>query len=166
MSIHPSARASHQRVVPFFTAVVAVLAALGTLYSHHRSIQALAMRNDVVLLTAKASDQYQYYQTQQLKGTLYQALKMPKDAAREQQISLPVYVEAKGLEKQADQDQERAEALLSSFETLEISTTLFEISIAFASIAALTYARIPLWLGAGLTAVGFVVGIIGYFQAH
>ena len=165
MSIHPSTQASHERLVPFFTAVVAVLAALGTLYSHHRSIQALALRNDAVLLTAKASDQYQYYQSQQLKVTLYQALKMPKEAAKEQQASLPVYTEAKGFEERADHEQDRAELLLNSFETLEISTTLFEISIAFASIAALTYARIPLWLAAGLTAVGLVVGIIGDFQA-
>ncbi len=165
MSIHPSTQASHERLVPFFTAVVAVLAALGTLYSQHRSIQALALRNDAVLLTAKASDQYQYYQTQQVKATLYQALKMPKEAAQEQRASLSVYTEGKGFEERADHEQSRAEALLSSFETLEIATTLFEISIAFASIAALTYARIPLWLGAGLTFVGLVVGIIGYFQA-
>lgn len=165
MSIHPNTQASHERLVPFFTAVVAVLAALGTLYSHHRSIQALALRNDAVLLTAKASDQYHYYQSQQLKVTLYQALKMPKEATKEQNASLPVYTEAKGLEERADHEQDRAELLLNSFETLEIATTMFEISIAFASIAALTYARIPLWLAAGLTAVGAVVGIIGFFQA-
>jgi hypothetical protein len=166
VSIHPSTQASHERLVPFFTAVVAVLAALGTLYSHHRSIQALALRNDAVLLTAKASDQYNYYQGQQLKVTLYQALKLPKEAAQEQRASLPIYSEAKVLEEQANHDQDRAEALLSSFETLEIATTLFEISIAFASIAALTYARIPFWLAGGLTVVGLVVGIIGYFQAQ
>ena len=39
--IHPATQ-PHERLVPFFTAVVAVLAALGTLYTHHRSIQALA----------------------------------------------------------------------------------------------------------------------------
>ena len=166
MSGHAATQPSHERIVPFFTAVVAVLAALGTLYSHHRSIQALALRNDAVLLTAKASDQYNYYQGQQLKVTLYQALKLPKEAEHEQTASIPIYLNAKGIEKKAEFEQDRAESLLSSFETLEIATTLFEISIAFASIAALTYARIPLWLGAGLTAVGLVVGVIGYFQAH
>jgi len=166
VSIHPSTQASHERIVPFFTAIVAVLAALGTLYSHHRSIQALALRNDAVLLTAKASDQYNYYQTQQLKVTLYQALKMPKEASQEQSASLPVYSDAKALEERADGERDHAEALLNSFETLEIATTLFEIAIAFASIAALTYARIPLWLGAGLTLAGLVLGLYGYFQAH
>ncbi len=164
--IHPSAQPQHERLVPFFTAVVAVLAALGTLYSHHRSIQALALRNDAVLLTQKASDQYQYYQSKLLRVTLYQALKLPKDASNEQRSSLAVYTAAKHLEEQADREQDHAEALLTSFETLEIATTLFEISIAFASIAALTDARIPLWFGIGLTAIGMVLGIIGYFQAH
>ena len=164
--IHPAARPQHERLVPFFTAVVAVFAALGTLYSHHRSIQALALRNDAIVLTEKASDQYQYYQTKQLRATLYQALKMPKAASAEQRSSLPVYSEAKRFEEQAGHEQDRAEALLASFETLEIATTLFEISIAFASIAALTAARLPLWFGIGLTAIGLVTGIIGYIQAH
>jgi len=164
--IHPSAQPQHERLIPFFTAVIAVLAALGTLYSHHRSIQALALRNDAVLLTEKASDQYQYYQSKQLRVTLYQALKMPKEASAEQHSSLAVYAEAKHLDEKADHEQDHAEALLTSFETLEIATTLFEISIAFASIAALTDARLPLWFAMGLTAIGLVVGIIGYFQAH
>ena len=103
-----------------------------------------------MLLTQKASDQYQYYQSKQLKVTLYQALKLPKDASTEQRSSLAVYTQAKHFEEQADREQDHAEALLSSFETLEIATTLFEISIAFASIAALTDARIPLWFGVGL----------------
>jgi len=163
--IHSPAR-QQQRLIPFFTAIVAVLAALGTLYSHHRSIQALALRNDAIVLTEKASDQYQYYQSKQLRVTLYQALKMPKEASVEQRSSLPVYAEAKRFEEEADQKQDRAEALLRSFETLEIATTLFEISIAFASISALMGARLPIWLCIALCATGLVTGIIGYVQAH
>jgi hypothetical protein len=164
--IHSTARPQQQRLIPFFTAIVAVLAALGTLYSHHRSIQALALRNDAIVLTEKASDQYQYYQSKQVRVTLYQALKMPKEASVEQRSSLPVYAEAKRFEEEADQKQDRAEALLKSFETLEIATTLFEISIAFASISALMGARLPIWLCIALCATGLVTGIIGYVQAH
>ncbi|MGC2131101.1 MAG: DUF4337 family protein [Candidatus Aquilonibacter sp.] len=163
---HTAARPRADRLIPFFTAIVAVLAALGTLYSHHRSIQALALRNDAVLLTQKASDQYQYYQSKQLKVTLYRALKLPKDATTEERSSLTVYSEAKKLEEQADRDQDRAEALLKSFETLEIATTLFEISIAFASISALMGARLPIWLCVALSASGIITGIIGYLQAY
>jgi hypothetical protein len=165
VSAHSGERVSQQRLIPFFTAIVAVLAALATLYSHHRSIQALALRNDAIVLTEKASDQYQYYQSQQLKVTLYRALKLPKEAADEEHSSLPVYAEAKRFEAEADQEQERAEQLLKSFETLEIATTIFEIAIAFASISALMGARLPIWLCAAMCAAGLIVGVIGYFQA-
>jgi hypothetical protein len=175
----PAAGAHHDRMVPFFTAILAVLAALGTLFSHHRSIQALALRNEALLLTAKASDQYGYYQTEQLKVTLYQALlstEASRDEAQrgtlraaldaEQRSSIGVASRAKNLEAQASQQLDHAQSLLTSFETLEISTTLFEISIAFASIAALTDARLTLWIGAFLSLFGLVLAIVGYFQAH
>lgn len=156
----------HARLVPFFTAMVAVLAALGTLYSHHRSIQALALRNQAVLLTAKATDQYNHYETTQLRATLYQLEKMPKALADEERSSIGIYNRAKSYENEADALQDRAVALLTSFETLEIATTLFEISIAFASIAALTGTRSTLIVALCLCAAGLVIGIIGYFQAH
>jgi hypothetical protein len=173
------AATAHDRLVPFFSAIVAVLAALGTLFSHHRSIQALALRNQALLLTAKATNQYQYYQTQQLKVTLYKAMlseialadtadrnKLRSDAANEQKSSEGVYLKADSLEKEAEKDDDGAVGLLRSFETLEVATTLFEISIAFASIAALTRARLMLWVALTLTSVGLVVGIVGYLQAH
>ncbi|HEY5350264.1 MAG TPA: DUF4337 family protein, partial [Candidatus Lustribacter sp.] len=163
----------------FFTAILAVLAALGTLYSHHRSIGALSLRNQAILVTAKASDQYSYYQTKQLKIALYQALLAADGSSSparvrtlrsametEQRSSLAVFAQAKQLEREAADDQSHAESLLASFETLEIATTLFEISIAFASIAALTDARIALVAGAVLSAIGLVLGIFGYLQAH
>lgn len=156
----------HARLVPFFTAIVAVLAALGTLYSHHRSIQALALRNQAVLLTAKATDQYNHYETAQLRATLYELMKMPKALAEEERTSIGIYNQATSYEKEADGLQDRAVSLLTSFETLEIATTLFEIAIAFASIAALTGTRLTLVVAACLCAAGVVLGIIGYFQAH
>jgi hypothetical protein len=156
----------HGRLVPFFTAMVAVLAALGTLYSHHRSIQALALRNHAVLLTAKATDQYNHYETTQLRATLYELNKMPNALAEEERTSYGVLAQAKSYENEADVEQDHATSLLKSFETLEIATTLFEISIAFASIAALTGTRLTLIVAACLCATGAVIGIIGYFQAN
>jgi hypothetical protein len=145
--------------------MVAVLAALGTLYSHHRSIQALALRNEAVLATAKATDQYNHYETTQLRITLYQLNKMPNALSEEERVSYGVLNQAQAYEREADADQKRATSLLTSFETLEIATTLFEISIAFASIAALTGTRLTLIVAACLCAAGAVIGIIGYFQA-
>jgi len=154
------------RLTAFFTAIAAVLAAIGTLYAHGRSIQALAIRNQAVLSTLKATDRYNYWQSKQLKVTLYEALHERKESLEEQRAALAVYDSARALEVQAAEERDQSSVLLHSFETLEIATTLFEISIAFASIAALTGTRILLWSGMVLTALGVILGLLGYFQAH
>lgn len=146
--------------------MVAVFAALGTLYSHHRSIQALSLRNEAVLLTAKATDQYNHYETTQLRVTLYELEKKPNALAEEERASIGIYNQAKSYESEATSLQNHATSLLTSFETLEVATTLFEIAIAFASIAALTGGRVTLVVAACLCAAGILVGIIGYFQAN
>lgn len=146
--------------------MVAVLAALGTLYSHHRSIQALSLRNQAVFYTAKATDQYNHYETTQLRVTLYELMKRPSELAEEERSSIGIYNQAKKYEQEATDLQDQAVSFLTSFETLEIATTLFEIAIAFASIAALTGTRLTLVVAICLCAAGIVVGIIGYFQAH
>lgn len=172
-----SAPTTSDRPVAFFTALVAVLAALCTLFSNHRSIVALSLRNEALLTTAQASDQYGYYQSKQLKVTMYQALiasnangpgaqAMRESLRDEQRSSIAVFARAKAFEAQSTQEQAHAQALLHSFETLEIATTLLEISIAFASIAALTHLRLTLWVGVALSSIGVVLGVAGYFQAH
>jgi hypothetical protein len=154
------------KLTAFATTIIAVLAALATLFAHGRSIHALAFRNQAVLLTAKASDLYDYYQTKQLKVTLYTALNDRAQMRDEQRSSLAIYSQAKELEQQAADENARSDKLLGSFETLEIATTLFEIAIAFASISALTETRYMLWSGIILSAIGIVVGLIGYFAPH
>ena len=174
-----SAPAAHgDRSVAFFTAIVAVLAALGTLFANHTSIQTLSVRNDVLLHSQQATDRFAYYQNKQLKVTLYQALLTSQLArgngaaairhamAEEQRSSFGVYAQGKALEARAETEKEHADGLFHAYETLEIATTLFEISIAFASIAALTQVRITLWAACVLTAIGAVTAVIGYLQAH
>jgi Domain of unknown function (DUF4337) len=156
----------HVRFVPFFTAVIAVFAALGTLYSHHRSIQALDARNRAVLLTARATDQYNHYEVTQLRATIYQLMNKSSALSEEERTSKATYDKAKTYESEAASLENRATSLLTSFETLEIATTLFEISIAFASISALTGTRSTLIVAVCLCVAGAVIGVIGYFQVH
>jgi hypothetical protein len=167
----------HDKLVPLAAAIIAVLAALGTLFAHHRSIQALSEKNEAIILTARSADRYQYYQSQRTRVTLYNALissGLVKDVQREQALrkvadhedeaSLATLVEAHQLEAQSITRQEHAERLLGSFETLEIATTLFEIAIVFTSISALTDTRILLWAGITMSAIGIALGIVGYLQ--
>ncbi len=60
--------ASHgNRLVSLAAAIIAVLAALGTLYSHHRSISALSVKNAAILTQARATDTYNAYEAKQIR---------------------------------------------------------------------------------------------------
>ncbi len=169
----------HDRLIPLAAAIIAVLAALGTLFSHHRSIVALSTKNEAILLQSKASDQYNYYEAKRIKYTVYSAIastgiardpavrkSMEQTADHEQTSSLATLTRAQGLERQADEEQKRSEVILKSFETLEIATTLFEVAIVLISISALSETRAMLYFGCALSAVGIIFLATGLLQAH
>ena len=175
---HAHISRGHDPLIPMVAASIAVLAALGTLASHHRSIEAITMKNHAILTTVKASDQYTAYQTKRIRVALYSTLlsgdvisrpkarsTAQKSLDHEQASSLAVLQDAKKLENQAAREQDQSESLMSSFVTLEIATTLFEIAIVLSSISALTESRVLLWVAIGISAIGVVLLPIGYF-AH
>jgi hypothetical protein len=165
------------RVTSLAAAVVAVLAAFGTLYSHHRSISALTAKNQAILAQARATDTYNAYEAKQIRYNIYQALlatdivtnaesraRMQSVAQREQTSSPILLEQAKAFEKQAELADERSETSLKSYETLLFATTLFEISIIVVSLAALGPIRVFVPLGSALSAVGIVLLVLGLFQ--
>jgi Domain of unknown function (DUF4337) len=167
------------RLIPLIAAIIAVLAALGTMVSHHRSVEAITSKNNAILTTAKASDQYNTYATKRVRVTMLSTFLMA-DVIRdskartktqtaldhEQATSVAVLAEAQRLEKRAAEEQEESEVLMSSFVTLEVGTTLFEIAIVLSSISALTYSRGLLWVAVGISAIGIVLVVVGYLQPH
>lgn len=175
---HEHAR-SGDWLVPLTSAIIAVLAALGSLFAHHMSIQALYLKNQALHETIKASDQFAYYQAKRVRVGIYSAL-LAADVARdekgranlkaavnhEETSSLAVLGDAKALEAEASHQEDHAETELSSFATFEIATTLFEIAIVLASISALTRARVLLWTGAGLSAIGVALMILAFIQSR
>jgi hypothetical protein len=168
------------RLAPVATAVFAVLAALGTLFSHHRSILVLTAKNEAILTQARASDRYNSYESKRIRYHVFQALLaagLPPDPAERTRLtetadkldkaSLETLAEASGLEQQSNQREGEAATLLKSYETLEVGTTFCEISIVIASISALAYrTRVFLAIGAALCATGVVFLAFGYFQGH
>ena len=167
------------RLVPLAAAIIAVLAALGTLFSHHRSISALTAKNEAILTQARASDRYNSYEAKQVRYNVYSAflaagLPRAQDgkvivqnlAKREQASSLATYADAARYEKMAQDKEEESNLILKSYETLEIGTTFCEIAIVLVSISALASTRIFLTIGSGLAAIGLAFLIYGYFQAH
>jgi hypothetical protein len=168
-----------QRIVPLVSAIIAVLAALGSLFAHHKSIQALAIKNQAIHAGIKASDQYAYYQAKRMRVSEYRALidagvvrdakalaTMKKVVDREEIASLSVLGDARSQESAAEAQEDRSQIELQSFQTFEIAATLFEISIVLVSISALTSARARFWTSCGISAIGIVLLLVAYVQGR
>jgi hypothetical protein len=168
-----------RKLVSLAAAIIAVLAALGTLFSHHRSISALTEKNVAILTQARASDRYNSYEAKQVRYNVYTAFLtagLPKAQAgkdfvkkladKEKASSLATFADAENLDKTARDKEEHSEIILKSYETLEIGTTFCEIAIVLVSISALASTRIFLTIGSSLAAFGLAFLIFGYFQAH
>jgi hypothetical protein len=170
---------SSNRLVSLATAIIAVLAALGTLFAHHRSISALSSKNAAILSQARATDTYNAYEAKQTRSNIYRALlasdlvKNTATRARLESVadgesaSAPAVLEkAKALEKQAADEDDRSELILKSYETLQFATTAFEISIVLVSISALAGSRIFLPVGCALSGFGLILFVTGLIQSR
>ena len=125
-------------------AIVAVVAAIGTLLANHRSVQALDARSAASLAQARATF----------------AVVSVVDERKPQSLGA-VIQQGRELEKQAAIAEQRSDTLLSSYELIEYGTTICEIAIVFVSVSAL--ARKP-WLffsGLGAGALSVAIIIIG-----
>ncbi len=165
------------RITSVVIAVVAVLAALGTLFAHHRSIEALTTKNQAILSQARASDAYGKYEAKQVRYQVAQTLiasdisrtqagrqALVELANRERDTSPAVLAKAQTLEASSEADDVQSEKVLRSYETLQLATTFFEIAIVLVSISTLVRTRAFLTVGCTVSVVGVVFLIIGYFQ--
>ncbi|MGC1381597.1 MAG: DUF4337 family protein [Candidatus Baltobacteraceae bacterium] len=161
------------------TAIMAVLAALGTLFAHHRSISALSAKNQAILAQARATDSYNAYEAKQIRANIYRALlatelvrsaetraRLESVAEREESSSPGVLEKAQALEAQAGKDDARSEVVMRSYELLQFATTFFQIAIVVLSISALTATRILFPLGSALSAIGLILFVVGLVQSR
>ena len=167
------------RFIAAATAIIAVLAAISTLFTHHRSILALAAKNQAILTQSRATDYYTSYESKQVRHNFYDAL-LASDLVRKPNIRAYLssaskqqataaeedLSKARALETRADGDDVRSETILKSYETLQFGTTMLEVSIILLSISALSRARIFVWIGCGLSTVGLGFFIFGFLQAR
>lgn len=160
-----------EKLVPILAAVIAVFAALATLFANHSSISGLATKNEAILLQSKASDEWNYYQAKRLKYEISSAFvlsgaaiskaglsKLQSNAAKEDTESQDVQKDAQRIEAQSDDEYERADRFMQSYEKYEVAATFFEVSIVLVSITALMRTKVLLYVGCGATLVG-----IGFF---
>lgn len=165
-----------EKLVPVLAAVIAVCAALATLFANHSSITGLATKNEAILAMNKAADQFNYYESKRIKVQLNQALisagavqnaaglkTMQALMNKENTQAATILKGAQGLQKQSDDEYESAERYMKSYEKFEVSATLFEVSIVLVSITALMRTKTLLWIAGGATIVGVAFFAQGWF---
>lgn len=169
--------AEGERFIPVSTAIVAVLAALATLFSNHSSVSGLQARTQAGITQTKAADQYNYYEAKRIKAEVNQALleaglvtnpttrtSLQARIGKQNGDAAKILATAQAEEAQSEHEMEQAERAMGSYEAHEIAATLFEVSIVLLSITALTHKFKGLLTVAGIaTAAGlafFVAGLV------
>lgn len=163
--------AEGEKLVPILAAVIAVFAAIATLFANHSSISGLAMKNEAILATSKATDTWNYYQAKRLKLEVNRAIlisgaasdangrkAMQKTVAKEDSGSQSLLVKAQQLDAQSDDEYERSERFMQAYEKFEVAATLFQVSVVLVSITALMPTRALLYFVGVATIVG-----LGFF---
>ena len=166
--------ASGEKLVPVSAAIVAVFAAVATLFANHSSVSGLEKRTLAGITQTRAADRYNSYEASLVKVEVNQALaasgllanpaalhSMQDRIASQESVSSGTLKAAEAEEASAKTQLDQAERSLGSYEKYEISATLFDVSIVLVSITALMRkSKVTFWLGGVLTLIG-----VGYFVA-
>ncbi len=156
------------------TAIIAVLAAIASLESGTYSNSALLEKNEAVLLQAKASDQWAYYQAKGIKRNISSA-----EAAELQSLNEQASAEARkeadrygteqdgiskaaeDLEKQVTEHSRASEREMEHHHRFAYAVTTFQVAIALSAIAAITRRRMLWIVGLGISIVGLLCFVDG-----
>ncbi len=167
------------RWVPVIAALLAVLAAVSGYFGNLRSTQALFEKNEAIVATTESSDKYAEYQAERLKYYVLQtaldqgvnagghSAKLQAAAKRENaKTSGPrnPRLAAEAFKEKAKEHNVRSEQLLKQHETIEVATTLFEVSIVLVSITTLVGSRL-LPAAAGLASLIGVIFFVAGFRS-
>jgi hypothetical protein len=160
------------RWISLTTALLAALAAIGSLRAGATVNEALLLKTESTRLQAEASDQWAYYQAKGIKGAValgamsaWQAAGKQPPAALGAQVSRyaqeqgDIQRKATALERQRDERSRDADRLLEQHHHFATSVALFQIAIALGAIAALT--RTPLaWIASLLAGTAGIVAML------
>lgn len=155
------------RWISLTTALLAALAAIGSLRAGATVNEALLLKTESTRLQAEASDQWAYYQAKGIKGAVAQGAISAWQAAGKQppselstqvsryaQEQSDIQHKATALEQQRDERSRDADRLLEQHHHFAIAVALFQIAIALGAIAALTRVRL-VWFAS------LVTGLLG-----
>lgn len=151
---HNESREAWTLYLAISTALMAVLAALGSLFAGHHS-------NEALIAQIKTSDTWAHYQAKSIKSQITD-LKFTLKGEKADAEKLETYKkEQEELKKEAEKSAHESEYHLSHHVTLARSVTIFQICIAVSAIAMLTR-RKGLWYASmAFSIIGFILFIIG-----
>jgi hypothetical protein len=154
--------------IALFSAVLATLAAVVSLASGHTENDALYFKNEAVLMKARASDIWSYYQAEEIKRHIYEA-KGSSDPGTAKRIddyaakSKALRAQAEALDRKSVAADDEADHALHPHVKLSIAMTFLQVAIALASITALTRRRWLLWGAGASAAIGIALAVIAWF---
>lgn len=163
---------SFLRWISLTTALLAALAAIGSLRAGATVNEALILKTEATRLQAEASDQWAYYQAKGIKGAVaqgaqsaWQATGKPvppalvAQAARYAAEQSEIQRKAQELERQRDERSREADRLLEQHHHYAAAVALFQIAIALGAIAALTRVRLA-WVVSLITGAAGIAALV------
>ena len=147
--------------IALFSAILATLGAIVSFLGGHTQNDALYYKNEAVLMKARASDSWSYYQAEDVKRHLALAVAglqpgarsaSQADASKYETRARQLRAQAEGFDRKSEEADAESRRALAPHTLLAIAMTSIQIAIALASISALTKRR---WLltGGGIFAV-------------
>jgi hypothetical protein len=152
--------------VSLSTAIIAIVTALAGLYESQITSKTILTKNEAVLYQSQASDQWNFFQSKSVKAHIYSVnaelypnkaedFKKKAEAYKKEQEGIKA--EAKRIEALRDERNEESEHYYHKHHILSFAITFLQISIALASISALTKNK-KFWLGSLLlSAIGAAI---------
>lgn len=160
------------RWISLSTALLAALAAIGSLRAGATVNEALLLKTEASELQAQASDQWAFYQAKGIKGAVATATQgaweaagrtpPPALAARAERYAAEqgdIQAKARQFERERDARSHEADALLEQHHHYALAVALFQIAIALGAIAALTRVRLA-WIASLVVGLGGIAGLI------
>lgn len=154
--------------IALFSAVLATLGAVVSLAGGHTENDTLYFKNEAVLMKARASDLWSYYQAEEIKRHMYDvtgaatpeaARRIADYAARARSLRS----QAEALDRRSEDADAESQRQMRPHIKLSVAMTFLQVGIALASITALTRRRwlfTGAWIAAG---IGVTLAVIAWF---
>lgn len=157
--------------------LTAILSTLGAVFAYagaHSQNEAMLLKNEAIIRKTEAADQWNFYQAKSQKQALMtmaqslstdpaKAAHFESEAKRYEQEKAELQTRAKALDEESAALNARSADEMKPHTRLAQAMTFLQISIALASIAALTRRRWLVAFAVGAGAIGLILGVPGFF---